>query len=77
MFTIGFLKAMFERAIKTFAEALAAILVADPIVGLVDVAWGDALSVSGLAALVSVLLSIASSATGSGPSLTNSERLTE
>ncbi|WP_138968870.1 holin [Streptomyces sp. YIM 121038] len=48
-----------ERAVKTFAQALVGILASDH-VGLFDVSWGSALSSAGLAALLSVLTSIAS-----------------
>ncbi len=59
MFTGSFVTALFERAIKTFAQALAALLVADG-TGILETNWGDNLSVSGMAALVSVLTTVAS-----------------
>lgn len=71
MFTAAFWLATFERTVKTFAQAVVAILTADA-TGLIGVDWGQTASVAGLAALVSVLTSIASSGTsGSGPSLAN------
>lgn len=49
-----------ERAVKTFAQALVAVLTVQGISGVLDVDWGRALSVAALAALVSVLSSLAS-----------------
>jgi Putative lactococcus lactis phage r1t holin len=54
-----------ERAVKTFAQALAAVLVASG-VGILSADWKTALSTAGMATLVSVLTSVASS--GIGPS---------
>jgi len=48
----------FDRAISTFAQAGVAVLTAGA-TGLLDVDWQQALSVSGLAATVSVLTSVA------------------
>lgn len=73
MWTLAFWRAAAERAIKTFAQTLAALLVADG-TGLLDSAWVARLSVAGMAALVSLLTSVGSDvATGDGPSLTNAE----
>lgn len=47
------------RAIKTFCQALAALLVADG-TGLLNTMWGDKLSVAGMAALLSVLTTVGS-----------------
>ena len=70
MFTKAFAAAALERAVKTFAQTLAALLVADG-TGLLETAWVADLSVAGMAAVVSVLTSVASSRVGSdGPSLT-------
>lgn len=75
MFTKAFLLATLERAIKTFAQSLAALLVADG-TDLLTTNWGDRLSVAGMAAVVSVLTSVASGSFGqSGPSLGNAETL--
>lgn len=57
IFTIAFFKGLGERAIKTFAQALVAIIGAGT-VGILDVNWTEALSVAALAALVSALTSI-------------------
>lgn len=68
---LSFAKATVERAVKTFAQSLAALLVADG-TGVLNTAWQDRLSVAGMAALLSVLSSIASAPFGgTGPSLTN------
>ena len=73
MWTLVFWKATAERAVKTFAQTLAALLVADG-TDLLNSAWVARLSVAGMAALVSVLTSIGSdAATGDGPSLTHTE----
>ena len=52
-----------ERAVKTFAQAAVAVLTSN-VVGLLDVDFVTLASVSGLAALVSVLTSIASGQVG-------------
>lgn len=57
IWTLAFWKGAAERAIKTFAATLAALLSANGI-GLLDVDWGQALSVSGLATLVSFLIAV-------------------
>ena len=59
-----FFKSLLERAVKTFAQALVAILTVDGVTDLLSVGWAGALSAAGLAALVSVLTSIASSPFG-------------
>lgn len=70
MFTKAYAAATLERAVKTFAQSLAALLVADG-TGLLDTAWTTDLSIAGMAAVVSVLTSVASSGvSGDGPSLT-------
>lgn len=63
MFTKTFWKQALERAIKTAAQAAAALLTANG-TGLLDVDWGTVASVSGLAALASVLTSIVTSGVG-------------
>ena len=75
MWSAVFWKAAGERALRTFAQTLAALLVADA-TGLLDAAWVPSLSASGMAALVSLLTSIGVDAyTGSGPSITSAEVL--
>jgi hypothetical protein len=56
MFTLAFWKAAGERALSTFAQAALALLVVAQ--GLLDIDWGQLLSVAGLAGLLSVLKSI-------------------
>lgn len=75
MWTVLFWKAVAERAIKTFAQGAVALLVGDGI-GITDVNWATVASVAGLAAIASVLTSVASAgATDGSPSLTT-EKLT-
>ncbi|NKG21126.1 holin [Paeniglutamicibacter sp. ANT13_2] len=57
MFTLAFLKGASERAIKTFAQTLAGMLTAGTL-GILDVDWGNALSVAGLVGLASLLTSV-------------------
>jgi hypothetical protein len=61
--TTMFFRNLLERALKTFAQALAATLVAGA-TSLLDVGWMQALSVAGFAALLSVLSSIGSAPWG-------------
>lgn len=70
MFTFRFWQSTVERAIKTFAQSLLAILSADG-VGLLTVPWLSALSTAGAAALLSVLTSMGSAPVGepNSPSL--------
>lgn len=72
----AFLVATAERAVKTFAQALAAIFVAG--VTVLNIAWPEALAVAGTAALLSVLTSIASGHLGKweGPSLADETLVT-
>ncbi|MEU5894797.1 MULTISPECIES: holin [Streptomyces] len=70
MWNAAFWKATAERAIRTFAQALAAVLVAGA-TSLLDVAWGAAFATAGLAAVLAVLTAIGASEVGaSGPGLT-------
>lgn len=57
LWTLAFWKGLAERAVKTFAQSLAGLLTAGTI-GILDVDWVTALSVSGLVTLASVLTSI-------------------
>lgn len=63
MFTKTFLKDTAERAVKTFAQSLAAVMTAGA-TGVLDVDWMNAFSVSLLATLVSVLTSLGSGYVG-------------
>ena len=75
IYTRGFWVAAAERAIKAGAQTLASLLVVDG-TGLLDSQWVPRLSAAGMAALLSVLMSVASdAATGDGPSLTRAEVL--
>jgi hypothetical protein len=64
MFTRQFWTLTAERAVKTFAQALAAVLVASG-VGILAADWTTALSTAAMATLVSVLTSVSSA--GFGP----------
>lgn len=75
MWTAKFWQAVLERTMKTGAQTLASLLVADG-TGILDSSWGPKLSIAGMAMVVSILTSIGSDvATGTGPSLTNAEVL--
>ncbi|MEQ7060865.1 holin [Lactococcus petauri] len=63
MFTKTFLKDTAERVVKTFAQSMVAVMTAGA-TGVLDVDWVNALSVSLLATLVSVLTSIGSGTVG-------------
>lgn len=65
MWTKTFALAVLERAIKTFAQAAAALLVAAG-TGLLDADWMQILSVAGMAAVVSVLTSVGTGAVTDG-----------
>jgi hypothetical protein len=70
MFTTAFWKATTERAVRTAAQTAVATLGADGI-GLMDVDWGAAASVAGMAALLAVLTAVATSGGRTeGPGLT-------
>jgi hypothetical protein len=72
IFTRSFLVATFERALKTFAQALLAFIPAAGTGAVPELNWGDMLVLSGYAALASLLFSIVSSGVGgTGPSLAN------
>ena len=70
MWSAVFWKQAAERCVKTFAQTLVALLGAGG-AGIINAPWLDALSVAGMAALLSVLTSIASStvAAADSPSL--------
>ena len=70
---LSYLLALLERAAKTFAQTLGASLTVGA-ADLLSVGWKQALSVAGLAALLSVLTSIGSAGFGNdGPSLAGEE----
>jgi len=64
VYTITFWKDAAERAIRTAAQALLALWATD-VSGVLAVDWVQAGSVSALAALMSLLMSVASTGTGS------------
>jgi len=66
MWTPAFWQGLLERAVKTFAQALIAVLSANG-VGLVNADWGGALSAAGMAMVLSILTSFATPAMVSGP----------
>ncbi|MFG2650458.1 holin [Streptomyces sp. NPDC048436] len=70
MWTAGFWKATAERALRTFAQALAAVLVAGATT-LLDVDWKAALATAGMATLLAVLTAVGASRAGThGPGIT-------
>jgi hypothetical protein len=72
--TTAFWRATVERMVRTFAQAVLALLGGDGL-GLLDVDWGQALSVGGLAAVVALLTAVATSgAGGEGPGVTETVR---
>ena len=74
--TGAFWTAAGERAIRTFAQTMVALItVSDRVIGLLDVNWPGALSAAGFAALYSLLMSVGFAQGGNpGPSGAN-ERL--
>ncbi len=63
MWTYRFWQLAFERAVKTFAQSLLAVLGVSGI-GLLSAPWTAALSTAGMAAILSVLTSVASEPVG-------------
>jgi hypothetical protein len=72
MFTKHFWVAATERAVKTGAQTIVALLTAGA-TGLLEVDWLQVASVAGLAALVSILTSVGSGAVTGGPSLVHED----
>ena len=64
MYTLKFWKDAAERAIRTAAQALLALWATD-VSGVLAVDWVQAGSVAALAALMSLLMSVAATGTGS------------
>ena len=64
MYTLTFWKDAAERAVRTAAQALLALWATD-VSGVLAVDWVQAGSVSALAALMSLLMSVAATGTGS------------
>ncbi|MFF4661935.1 holin [Streptomyces sp. NPDC001282] len=65
----GFWVATAERAVRTAAQTLVATLGLDT-AGVLDVDWGQGLSLAGGAALLAVLTAVSASGAGDGPGLT-------
>lgn len=65
MWTVAFWKQTVERLVKTFAQALLAVLGAGQ-AGILQVDWGDAVNVAALAAVVSLLTSLVSALGNNG-----------
>ena len=63
MWTVEFWRSSAERALRTFAQVLLSMIVVGE-TGFLDVDWVQAGSVSGLAALASVLMSIVATGVG-------------
>jgi hypothetical protein len=76
LFSVAFLVATAERAVRSFAASLASLLTAGG-TGILATNWGEKLSVSVMAALVTVLLAIAGGTfgKGDGPSFIGEEML--
>ena len=76
IFSVAFMQASGERAIKTFAQALVAVFAAG--VTILDIDWMQSLAIAGTAALLSILTSVASNNVGSyyGPSLADEAVMT-
>ena len=76
VFTAPFWRAAIERAVRTLAQTIVALL-GTGATGLLDVDWVQALSVAALAALLSVLTSLAAAGVGPGGPSLGPETLTE
>lgn len=78
MFTADFLLALLERAVKTFAQAFVAAVVASQVTDIANLDWAQCAGIAGLATLLSVLTSIGSGVLpGDGPSAIGVEVLPE
>lgn len=73
MWTVAWWKDVAERSVRTFAASLVGwVTVAGSTVGFEDVNWIRGLSISAIATLVTILLSISThGVTGNGPSFTS------
>lgn len=75
MYTVKFWAAAAERALKTFAQTIVALIGAN-LVSVTDLDWAQFIGIGGTAAIVSVLTSVASAPLGNnGPSLADEELL--
>ncbi|MFF4576926.1 holin [Streptomyces sp. NPDC001373] len=73
MLTYAFWTATAERAVRTFAQGVLGAVGADQL-GILNVDWGQAASVGGLAAVLAVLTAIATSGGSEGPGITETVR---
>ncbi|MFD3777364.1 holin [Streptomyces sp. NPDC058612] len=69
MLTLPFWKATGERSVRTFSQAVIGSITADQL-GILDVDWGQAASIGGLAAVLAVLTALATSGGTEGPGIT-------
>lgn len=76
MWTWPFWKAILERAVKTFAETLAGALAINQLTP-ADIDWIVSLQISGIAALVAVLLNIGTAGATNGEPSLGGERLSK
>ncbi|PWG08789.1 holin [Streptomyces sp. V2] len=76
MTTAAFWTATLERMIRTFAQAVLALIGSDQL-GVLDVDWAQALSVGALAAILALLTAIATSGGTTGPGVTETVRSRE
>lgn len=63
MFTLAFLKSAGERAVKTFAQTILALVTVGPLVGITRLDWPSLGGLGATAATISVLTSITSLST--------------
>lgn len=75
LFTLLFWRVALERVLKTVAQAAGALLVANG-TGLLETDWASALSVAGMAGVISLLTSVGFDVAtgGTGPSLVGEEQ---
>lgn len=66
MLTRAFWRATGERCVRTFAQALLAVLGAES-AGLLDADWPGALSAAGMAAVLALVTAVATSSGTEGP----------
>lgn len=67
MFTLTFWRAALERAIKTFAQTILALVTVGPALGITHLDWPNMLGLGATAAVVSVLTSVTSLSTITTP----------
>lgn len=76
MFTLTFWKAVLERSVSTFLEALLAAILSLGVTTLTGVDWLLALNISGLSFVIAVIKNVlVATATNGSPSATNVESL--